>query len=480
MRTNIPIPFTDGFYQTRSKSLSSQNCVNWYVHISEAETTTGRSLYATEGISLFSAQPELDIGEPSQINRGGHSFNGVPYFVNGEKLYRLAKVNGEIERQYVAAIAGTRRVVFASSADELVVVVPDGDAHLYKLSTDTVTDLSTIPNFFTSSSVEYMNGYFVFLKSDSQTLFQSNLLDGLNYDALATADAEADPDKGVAITVANNQMYVLGTKTIQPYSGISSTTFTFAAIPQSTIDIGLKARGALVSFSLGFAFLGGGGEEGVGVYIYSGGLTKISTDAIDEELQAMDESDIENAFMMYLSNSGYKHLILTVGDRSFCFDFQSSKLGGKKEWFERKSTVDGITSRWRVNSIVRAYSKIYVADNVDGRIGELDASVGSEYGGYIRRECTTPPFDNSGKAVIVSAIEVVTDSGKGDFSVGLSYSDDNHNYVPARYLPIGGIGKYGKRAKFQRLGRFPLSRSVRLVFSGDYPLTIISVYGYVR
>ena len=50
MRGGFPLPFTNGFYLSRSKPLSSQRCINWYPNDSEVPTVSDSNLYPTPGL----------------------------------------------------------------------------------------------------------------------------------------------------------------------------------------------------------------------------------------------------------------------------------------------------------------------------------------------------------------------------------------------------------------------------------------------
>ena len=78
------LPITNGFYTSPSLPASAQQCTNWYVNVNETEGALfPENLFGTPGSEF------LTSSGAGSINRGGWIMAGVPYFVNGELLYRL-------------------------------------------------------------------------------------------------------------------------------------------------------------------------------------------------------------------------------------------------------------------------------------------------------------------------------------------------------------------------------------------------------
>ena len=86
MGQSIPVSLGSGYYVSDSLPLSNQRCLNVYVDIPQAATLSEAILKGTPGITQVATS-----GTERQTNRGSHVKDGLPYFINGEVLYRLDK-----------------------------------------------------------------------------------------------------------------------------------------------------------------------------------------------------------------------------------------------------------------------------------------------------------------------------------------------------------------------------------------------------
>jgi hypothetical protein len=480
LEPKIPLPFTNGFYQSRSKPLSSQECVGWYVNVNEADALSPENLFTCQGIELSDEAPDPGVGVPAEVNRGSHTMDSVPYFVNGGFLDRYDRsVDGAgvetLTRVRIGAISGEGRVSMDDNGNELCIVVPGGDAFIYtQPPTDTLVTITDIDFDGPTETVVYINGYFVFNKTDSQKIFHSNLNQGTVYDALDFGTAEADPDNIIALHVYRNQLYALGSQTIQPFNNIGGSGFVFAAVPNGVVDIGLRSTFAITNYVDSFVFLGKGEDQELGIYRYAGALQKLSTTPIDFVLQNTNPDLIDDAFLLYLSKDGAEFSYITFSNKTFGFDLTATNLAGRKIWHQRESRIDDEDEQWRVKSLTSAYNRVFCGDSMDSRIGVIESEIYQEYGEHIIRRISGQPFESNGKAVRTANIEASVDVGHGtattELQLGLDWSDDGgFTYSNKLYRGLGFVGEYTRRPMWRRINRFPYTRIVRFHFSDNGP-----------
>jgi hypothetical protein len=474
----IPIPFTDGFYKTRSRPFASQRCINWYPNYPTSGALNEVKLYPCSGLRQLA---EAGTG----INRGGWKMNNRPYFVNGNELYRIDRiVNTDLTISYeevlIGSIAGTGRVIMDDLQDELCIVVPGVAAYIY-VDGGALTEI-TDPDFDGPvDDVKALDGVFVFCKTDSNIVFHSAINDGLSYDAL---DSYPVPQLNVVVglSVYRNQLYVHGDTTTVPFNNVQGLQFLFAPIPNAVIDTGLRANQLKTEFRQSLVWMGSGENAEVSIWLYSGGSPQnISTEPLDFIIQNMSEEDIDRAFIMRHSQNGAEFIVLTIGDYTFKYDLSASSRAGEPVWHEQRSRIPAgdnyVDSVWRVNSIVQAYNRVMVGDSVDGRIGEISDEVGTEYGVKMARRVNTRPLSNNGVKSKVLAIEVFTDTGVySDDVMNLSWSDDGgYTFGNKLSRSLGAIGQYGRRVVWNRLGAFSIARELQIEYSGEYPRSINKV-----
>jgi Phage stabilisation protein len=470
------LDFTSGFYQSISPQNSGQNCINWFVNVAEQKTYSQENCLPCPGVALH------DAGQELEVNRGGHEMAGAAYFICGQRLYRINRsvVAGVefFDRENLGEILGTSRVIMDDSGVQLAIVVPGESYYIYDSGENSLTLVTNSDFDGPFDSVVFVDGSFYLNKTNTGKIIQTDLNEGRTCDPLAFGTAEADPDKIVRLFKFNNELWAAGTETMTPYRNVGGNGFVMQAIQGGVLPYGLRSRYALVKFKRNFVFLASGESAEPSIMLCSGGEPEpISTEPVDQTIQNKTDFEIDNAFFLRYSQNGEDFVFATLGDTTFGFCYRASRLSGRKIWFERKSRIGERDRAWRVNSIVQAYNRIFVADAVDGRIGILSDTEGSEYGNAIIREITTRPFSNEGRPIFCKSIEAVIDGMGGDNYVSLEYSDNNYTFTQPIYLRIGDAGEYDLRKIWRRLGRFHQSRLFRIRTSSTIPPTINKLVG---
>jgi len=472
----IPLPIANGFYESDSLPISAQECVNWYPNIVQAPALSQETLFGTPGITQLAT-----TGTKQQANRGSHVKNGIAYVVNGNALYRVNLIvdvdgNESFTTTSLGSITGTGRVSMADNGTQLMILVPGGDGFIFNEDAGTPFQQITDPDFTANGApqiVVFVDGFFA-ANTDSKKWIESGLNDGLSWNALDFGTAESDPDKIVAPHVFKNQIFQTGSETTEGFQNIGGSGFTFVRTGLF-LDKGCFAPFSLISANNTWMMIGGGINESPAVWQFTGnGFAKVSTTAIDAQLQKFSRTDIEDAFAFSYAQKGAYFVGFTVSDRTFVYDVIS------KRWHERKSVIQDVQERWRVNSLVTAYNRIIVADSVDGRIGSLETETFTEYGSNIIRTIATQPFANQGNSVRVPMIELTMESGVGNADVpnpqiSMSYSDDGKVFKFERNRAIGKIGEFFRRCIWYKNGRIPRFRVFRFRLSDAVKPVIIKL-----
>jgi len=469
------LPIANGFYLSDSLPISAQECVNWYPNIVQAPALSQETLLGTPGSELLAT-----TGVMKQENRGAWLLNGVPYFVNGDSLYRLE--SDLVTMTTIGTITGTGRVWMADNGTQLMILVPDTTSAGYIFTTSpdalvTITDVDFKANG-EPQAVRFIDGYFA-VTTDSKKWTVSNLNDGTSWLATDFSSAESDPDDIVAPVVFRNQLFIGGSETIEAFQNIGGADFPF----QRTglfIDKGIKAPFSVINSNDTFMFIGGGKNESPAIWALAGNsVAKVSTTAIDSILQRFTEAEIKEAFAYSYAQKGAYFVAFSLPTTTLVFDTITNR------WHERKSQViDGLnrtkTIRSRVNSLVSAYGKVLVGDSQDGRIGSLDPDIYSEYGGSIVRRVATQPFQNNMKPITVPSLELTMEAGVGnsevtDPKIRLDRSLDGKTFKDDRTRSIGKAGQYGRRTIWRRNGRASRFEIFRFTLSDSIKPVIIQL-----
>ena len=446
------LPIANGFYVSDSLPIAAQECTNWYPNIAQGQALSQETLFGTPGLTQLATSGTLD-----NENRGGHEMAGKPYFVNGDRLYRLdqAIVFDQVTYSlvFLGDISGTGRVSMADNGTQLMILVPGGDGFIYNHITDTFSQITDTD--FTANGapqfVVFIDGYFL-VTTDSKKFIVSAINNGLSYNALDFGTAESDPDDIVAPVVYKNQLFISGRQTFEAFQNIGGADFPFSRTGLF-LQKGCFAPYSLVNAQDTFMWVGGGANEGPAIWALNGNsTTKISTTAIDSILSKLTDSQLFNIFSWAYANKGAYFIGFSLPSTTLVYDTTSQR------WHERKSLIDGSQAVFRASSVVKAYNIILCGDLVDGRIGELDSDVYTEYENTIIRRVATQPFQNNMQSVFFPTLELTVESGVGntdspDPQITLERSKDGKTWSGPISRSIGKIGEYARRAIWRRNGR---------------------------
>jgi len=474
--SNTELPIANGFYVSNSLPISAQECVNWYPNIPQAPALGSAGLFGTPGVTQLTT-----TGTVQQANRGAHVKNGVPYFVNGTALFSLDRTVDAVGAESftttnLGTIPGTGRVSMADNGTQLCILNSDGDGFIFNENAGTPFEAITDSDFNANGTpqfVVFIDGYFAFT-TDSKKFIVSALNNGLAYNALDFGSAEADPDEIVGAHVFQNQLYIFGSQTIESFRNAPvGANFPFQRTGL-VIQKGLISKFAVTDSNNSFMFIGAGVNETPAIWQFTGaGVQKISTTAIDNIINDASPEQLGMAFADSHAINGAYFTRFTAGLRSLVYDAITDL------WHERKSRVNNQDLNWRANSIIQAYNRIIIGDDIDGRIGELSNDVYTEYGENIIRIVATQPFSELGEPIFAPSLELTLESGVGDLVttdplIRLSISRDGKTFGNEIQRSMGKIGEYNRRAIWRRtINR--VSRFVVLKFEMSEPVKPVIV-----
>lgn len=480
---NIPL---SGFYQSDSLPVANQSCVNFFVNQPQTQALSQSNLFGTAGVFQIAT-----TGELKQANRGSHVKEGKPYFLNGEKLYRLDRALDSLGNETftpveLGEITGTERAWFADNGKQLMVLV-GGKGYIVDESAIPIFQEITDPDFNavgTPESLVFIDSFFV-VSTDEKKILKSAANDGLSWNALDFGSAESDPDAIAALHVYNNKLYALGAEEVSEEfqnQGLGGFPFVRTGF---FIDKGCYAPFSVIDTNNSFMWIGGSKNEGAAIWtLAGGGAQKVSTTAIDVSLQNFTLEEISQAFAYSYAKDG--HYFVGFSLPSVTYEYNTTT----GLWNERQSQITNAKKeveriRFRANSIVNAYGRVLCGDSQDGRIGVIDVDTYSEYGSEIFREFSTSPLSEFSTPLSVSKVELTMDSGVGDFEIidpeiRMSTSKDSKKFSDQLGRAIGRRGEFYKRCIWRKLGRFPRWAIFKFSMSDKVKPVVIKLEANVR
>ncbi|MCE7031737.1 packaged DNA stabilization protein gp10 [Lysobacter sp. GX 14042] len=431
-----PLNIAGGAYSDDARPWSAQDTVNYLpVPAERAGTRSPSLLRSAPGFTVFAT------GMKNAPVRCLHNVEGLLLAVVGDTLYRIAP-NGQATA--IGTVPGVRRVTMAHNQikhGHEVVIANGQSGYLYR-TTDGTFQQITDPGFPGFKAVDFVDGYIAGIEPAGRFWLHSDLLDAGSYNTMDRYDAEASPDKMVAIVVSSREVMILSGRSAQFFRNVGGATGTFANSSGTEIEVGCASTHAVARLDNTVYWLG---HDGV-VYRLAGHQPqRVSTGPIE---QAISRCNMANAFAFTFEDRGHKVFYLTFPDgHTWGYDVWSG------EWHRRQS--QGF-DRWRLSTLVKWNGRWIGGDFANGQLYALDWDVQHEAGDELEKRRVTPSLHDNQNAVTVPALEVVVDNGlpAQPATLQLRYSRDGaHNWSDWRHLPMGEVGDFQQRVMARRLGR---------------------------
>lgn len=482
--TLFSIPLGLSSYQNATVPFSAQRCVNMYASVAEAKSWSPVMLKSMAGVLSFGAAG-------TGVSRGAIEMNGVLYVVNGTTLFSVSSLGVATSK---GTVSGEKRVSMAHNGEKLCIVCPGlsgFNSYTYDSTADTLIQVSDV-DYQNADSVCFKDGFYVFTQSftggQTNKFFNSALNDPLTFDGLDFGSAELAPDGIIGCHVSHDELYILGEHTTEVFQNVGGAGFPFQRIPGASFEKGAHSKYSVIQWEGSFYFIGGGKNEKSAIWRArgTGEPAKVSTDAIDQELQKFTAAETAEAFSFTYSLDGSAFVGFTIrsiniASRTFVFNVTASQNAGTRVWAEQQSGV--FDNAWRAQSVTNVYDKLVISDNVDGRLGHLDTGTYTEYGETFIREKITPPFAGDSSSLFLHKIELSIDAGRGQISgqgldpqVEMDFSDDGaRTWSNKTTRAMGKIGEYNKRVEWRRQGRIPAQRVFRFRVSDPVSVSFVKL-----
>jgi len=439
----VEVGLVGGHAEGRSPNIAPATCINWFPE--------GNSLVSTHGSKQFSLPR---VGEV----RGGIEFNDLAYFVVHDTLYEFTSGGTAISRGSINTITGPVSMAHngvRADANQQIMIVDGSDGWIYDNTAQTLTRISDT-DYTNSTSVVFLDGYFVFAQKDSDRFWITSLYDGTAVDANDFATAEGDPDTLQAVATYQRELFLFGKKTLEVWYNSGDSDNTFQRYQGGSNQTGTAAGDSVKKFDNGLIWLTENLRGDGYVAVLGDGYKPIYVSTPEVNYQISTYSRIDDAKGYVYSYEGHEFYVLTFPTAKVTWVYDALE----KQWHQRGHAIDGtFPNRERYNCHVFAYGKHLFGDVANGKIYELDPTLGTIAGTRVPRERITPILTEEENRIRISAFQLDMEEGKGDSNVTtddgmwLSYSKDGgHTYSNEVERSMGDLGSYAKRLIWRRLG----------------------------
>ena len=424
-------PLPDGSYADAAHPFTSQDLINYIPEYAPHEGTRGP-------VKLMGAPGLQEFSSAGSAHRGARNVEGKLFVVSGTGLYQIG-TNGSVTSLGIIPGAGQVSMSHNQIANGNQLLIVNGSSgYIWNTVTSTLTRI-TSASYPGAVVADFVGQLFVQVEPLRRYFFNSSLADGLTYNALETYEAEASPDRLVAIKVNHRELYAFGETTTEvfDYTGVTNSLFQNKGI---TIPYGLAAPFALANLDNSTFFLGSDGT----VYRLSGyDAARVSTHCIEQDISTCD---ISKAYAFTYEDRGHKVFYLTFPDgHTWGYDCATQK------WHRRESY--GLT-RWRLASLVFWNNAWYGGEWNSGRIFKLNWDYMLEGCDEHVSEYTTGVAHNNQNRMQFHGLEIVVDTGSAlsvcaaVFTLRILQLNGNvpngatGTVISYQYLVVGGQAPY--------------------------------------
>lgn len=454
----MQIPVLNGIYTDEAADFRTSYPRNM-VPVPKTQGISTGYLRPADGINPFATGVGLD--------RGGVNWNGKCYRVQGASLIEVTENGGA---NVLGAVSGTNQATLDYSFDRLGVAAGGNLYYWDGLNLQQVTD----PDLGTVIDFVWVDGYF--MTTDGENLVVTELNDPFAVNPLKYGSSEADPDPVKALIKVRNEPHALNRYTIEAFDNIGGTGFPFQRIDGAQIQRGTIGTHTCCLFLENLAFMGGGRNESIAVWVGGGGQSsKISTREIDQILCSYSESVLELAVMEPRVDRGHQHLYIHLPDQTLVYDGAASQIAGEPVWFTLTSGL-GSKGMYRARNFVWCYDKWLVGDPAGQRIGYTTVEHANHWGELNTWEFGTVIIYNEGRGAIFHELELVCLSGRADLginaTVSTSYSKDGETWSQRKFVRSGKQGDRNRRIVWLQQGSMRNWRIQRFEGTSDAQLAV--------
>ena len=433
-----------GGTEGRSTNVSPEKAINLYYEQGEF----GEALVNTPGSTEF-----VDLGNGEV--RGAIEYNELAYFVCGSTLYEVNSSGTAVSRGTLTTSSG--RVSMAhigvrTGANQQIFIADGTQRYIYDNTTSTLTGYTD----YAAVSVVTIDGYFIFNVASTDRFYTTSQYDGVTVSALDFETAEGDPDEIQSLISDQRQLQAFGVKTTSAWYNSGDADNLFQRYQGGFKQMGCAAPFSPARMDNNICWLSRN-ERGGGQVVMFGESNQpkvISSTELDYELSTY--TTISDAFGYSYQYEGHEFYVLTfpTEKRVWAYDARTQR------WHQRSHNIDGVfPNRERYNCHVYVFGKHLLGDYQNGKVYELDSSVGTIAGTRVERTVVTPNITEEEVRLRISDVRLDMEEGTGDpndptdTSIWLSWSKNGgHAYGNEIEASIGDAGDYSNRVIWRRLG----------------------------
>lgn len=488
----MKIPILNGIFTNNQPDFQVSYPVNMVPVAGDTGINTGY-LKPHDGI--------VELGTGPGLDRGGVERLGVHYRVMGTKLVSIDADGNTTE---LGDIPGTDQIPFQPKSSynfDLLSIVANGKLYYYNASgVDITYDVNdptettiaagalfevTDVNLGTPIDRVFLNG--VFVVTDGEVVRSSSITNPTVFNVTSYEASEFDPDPVKALLVIKKELYVINRHSIELFLGTitgGDIYLPFTAIDGAQIERGCVGTNACCVFDEAIAFLGGGHNEPIGIYLGRNAQSvKISTRTIDTLLNTFTEAQLSAATLESRKYKNHEQLYVHLPDRTIVYDVETSAAFQRPVWFQLSGSLAGFAA-YPAQRYIYAHGKWFVGNPNSNSISVFDETVSSQRGNKARWQFDTIFLYNNSNGALITELELDALTGSIAFGIdpkiSTSYSLDGQTYSQRHYISAGKSGERTKQLIWTNNGSMRKRRIQRFEGDSDAHLSVARLEAQVE
>ena len=260
------------------------------------------------------------------------------------------------------------------------------------------------------ASVDFVDGYFIALQSDSQQFYLSGLEDGTSWDPIDVSEISEYADNIVGMIVDHREIGFFGPKRTVIYQNTGDALNPFQPIEGAFIEQGLASQWAVSRMDNSIFWLGSD-ERGQGMAWRANGWTpvRVSNHAVERAWQQY--STISDAISYTMQWNGHSWWVIYFPTANVTWVYDAATGSWFRWGFYNPITAKYTAHRSRCHAF--AFGFHLVGDWQSGNIYALSEADNTDFGFAIRRYRRAPHVSEEQQWMFHSQLQVYLESGLG-------------------------------------------------------------------
>lgn len=392
-------------YPSKSIDQNQSQLVNMYLTKDISKGKYDIIAYSLPGLETF-----CDTGQANV--RTMYEQNDILYVIAGNKFYSINSAGIKTELGTLNTSSGFAKISTITGGTDLnnqIVIIDGTNGYHYNIGTAVATfPIADVDFPQTAVDICSQDDYFIVLANNSMNFYISEIANGLSWNALDFGGKTGAPDKIKAIVSNQRRLYVMGTKTIEPYADTGDALFPFERVDGAFIHYGVAAKNSVVSCEEYILFLGKTADGGYRIMQLKGyDISVIGNEVLSTIIASMTTKTDAVAYCYQKDGHTFYELTFPTDNRTITLDVTTQAS------FNRQSYNGSSYSRFIGNCSAFCYDKTLIGAYNSGIIYNQSTSIYVDGIQPLRRMFVSPPIYFGNRRITISKLLIDVETNIG-------------------------------------------------------------------